>query len=231
MTTFKRREVVNTLIGAAAVAALSNPVCARAQGTNSAPTTPGATTEPTFEDLRAFIAVSAALTGIQDTLLAPNSKAKLLEDQKTFARDEHGRLIPDGADPTRDVKLAYFHLASADSSYHQLLLEFQEGVKAHGTDPAGLTSAATKLLVSPTKGVMELARSILMAWYFGVWYEWTGAKPRFTVVSADSYTQGWIWRIAEAHPPGYSNLRFGHWAFPPPAGFDPDTIAITGAPA
>ena len=28
--------------------------------------------------------------------------------------------------------------------------------------------------------------------------------------------EGWIWRILQAHPMGYSMMRFGYWANKPP---------------
>ena len=36
------------------------------------------------------------------------------------------------------------------------------------------------------------------------------------VVSSNSYVEGWIWRILQAHPMGYSMMRFGYWANQPP---------------
>jgi hypothetical protein len=35
------------------------------------------------------------------------------------------------------------------------------------------------------------------------------------VVSATAYTQGWTWRVAQAHPMGYSELRYGYWGNDP----------------
>jgi hypothetical protein len=37
----------------------------------------------------------------------------------------------------------------------------------------------------------------------------------FTVLTPAAYTQGWAWRVAQAHPMGYSELRFGYWADQP----------------
>jgi len=33
-----------------------------------------------------------------------------------------------------------------------------------------------------------------------------------TVVSPKAYTQGWLWRVIQAHPMGYSDMQFGYWA-------------------
>jgi len=35
------------------------------------------------------------------------------------------------------------------------------------------------------------------------------------VISPTAYTQGWTWRVAQAHPMGYSELRYGYWAEEP----------------
>jgi hypothetical protein len=224
MSQFTRRDVIDTLVVTAAVAGLENPLLAAAQPADRRTKDEGhALSQSQFQAFRDFIRVSAALTGIDGDKLAPDRK---------FSKNPQGELVPAGADPTQAVKLAYFNLANADPAYPRLLKEFQSNLGERGTaDAANLTAAASRLLV--TDGVKELARSIIMAWYFGVWYEWKvkGDKARFTVVSADAYTQGWVWRIAQAHPAGYSNLRFGHWAFPPSPAFDLENILTKGETA
>src|SRR5262249_12667859 len=59
-----------------------------------------------------------------------------------------------------------------------------------------------------------LARSIVLMWYLGSWYEpdalkaLTGPNPppfiSHEVISPMAYTHGWLWRVAQAHPMGYS---------------------------
>jgi len=70
-----------------------------------------------------------------------------------------------------------------------------------------------------------LARSIVLMWYLGSWYEPDDLKtlpltaPSFikhTVISPKAYTQGWVWRVAQAHPMGYSDMQFGYWTREPP---------------
>jgi len=82
-----------------------------------------------------------------------------------------------------------------------------------------------------------LMRSIILAWYLGAWYapddlKKNSYKPRNTynstrrysrevlipheVISPDAYTNGVVWRVAQAHPMGYSNLQFGYWEQDPP---------------
>jgi hypothetical protein len=36
------------------------------------------------------------------------------------------------------------------------------------------------------------------------------------VVSSNAYIEGWVWKIMQAHPMGYSMLEYGYWAEPPP---------------
>ena len=68
-----------------------------------------------------------------------------------------------------------------------------------------------------------------MAWYLGSWYapatlqRYNSATPQpfpvtpDKVISAAAYTQGWTWRVAQTHPMGYSDFRFGYWSENPPA--------------
>jgi hypothetical protein len=226
MTKFTRRDVLDSLVMTAAAATLESPA-ARAQPANDQSAADRqALAAAGFQAFRDFILVSAALTGIQADLLAPDRKP--LKHDGKIVPDAAGMPIPDGADPTQAVKLAYFNLATSDPAYTQLQTEFKAQIQGK-TDPQTLTNAATHLLMS-TQPVSDLARSIIMAWYFGAWYEWRvpHEKARFTIVSAEAYSQSWAWRIAQAHPAGNSNLRFGHWAFPPPPALDPGSIMMVG---
>ena len=70
-----------------------------------------------------------------------------------------------------------------------------------------------------------LARSIVVMWYLGSWYDPADLKrltepnpPDFIphqVISSKAYTQGWVWRVAQAHPMGYSEMQFGYWSRDP----------------
>jgi hypothetical protein len=82
-----------------------------------------------------------------------------------------------------------------------------------------------------------LMRSIILAWYLGAWYKPDVLKtnvykprsynstrryskevliPPTEIISPDAYTNGLVWRVAQAHPMGYSNLQFGYWEKDPP---------------
>jgi hypothetical protein len=70
------------------------------------------------------------------------------------------------------------------------------------------------------------SRLSLLAWLYGVWYGGTeiarnpAAAAYITdpdyhqdfLVSGRAYKNGWIWRIAQSHPMGFSQFNFGTWA-------------------
>jgi hypothetical protein len=69
-----------------------------------------------------------------------------------------------------------------------------------------------------------LARSIVLMWYLGAWYEPDELKKlrkdparvaTFQVVSPKAYTQAWALRVSQAHPMGFSEMQFGYWTRPP----------------
>ena len=146
-------------------------------------------------DLDLFVKLSAALTGIDANKLAP------------------------AVDPVQ-VHREYFQRAKLDPAFEGLLLMIR-------ADPANTHAAAEKLMADPN--LKYLARSIIAMWYLGAWYEpkklaqFNSPKPPPFPVTADmvispkAYTQGWTWRVAQAHPMGYSELRFGYWSEEPPA--------------
>jgi hypothetical protein len=97
--------------------------------------------------------------------------------------------------------------------------------KDHRESAADIIAAVNK-----DEATMYLGRSLVLLWYLGAWYDpallkqaqtkAAAAKPEqmflpFTVASPKAYTRGWLWRIAEAHPMGYSDLQFGYWARTP----------------
>ena len=141
-----------------------------------------------------FIGVSAALTGISETKLSP------------------------GRDPL-NVKQAYFDRAEKYSQFEQLLRLYESN-----KDKPDKDEIAKIVLDQPD--VRFLARSIILAWYLGAWYEPailknSPAPPiKFEVISSAAYTQGFVWRIAQAHPMGYSEWAFGYWSDAPKQSLD-----------
>ena len=150
------------------------------------------------DDQKRFVKLSVALTGIAESKLAP------------------------AVDPIQ-VKNDYFQQAKLDPAFQKLM-------QIVGTDPSDPpTAAATKIMTNPDPDIKYLGRSIILMWYLGAWYEpkkladfESPNPPPFpvtadNVVSPKAYTQAWNWRIAQAHPMGYSELRFGYWSNEPPA--------------
>jgi hypothetical protein len=146
-------------------------------------------------DLDLFVTLSAALTGIAKAKLAP------------------------AVDPIQ-IRNEYFKQAKTDPAFPALL----EIIRADPTHP---DAAAEKVMHNADPAIKYLGRSIILAWYLGAWYEpkvlqaydspTSGTFPVTPkmIISGVAYTQGWTWRVAQAHPMGYSELRFGYWAEDP----------------
>lgn len=191
MTDLTRRKMLGVTAATAtgAVTSLSTAVEAATPG---APATSAPSPQPNPADMTLFVALSSALTGIAASKLAPT------------------------VDPIQ-VKNEYFATASADPAFPALLQ-----IMRTESDPA---AAANKVMNDPK--LKYLGRSIILAWYLGVWYDpkklerYNGPGdqpfpvPPVRVVSATAYTQGWTWRVAQAHPMGYSELRYGYWGNDP----------------
>jgi hypothetical protein len=148
------------------------------------------------EDLDLFITLSSTLTGIAKNRLAP------------------------AVDPIQ-IANEYFKQASGDAAFSGLM----QIIRDNRADPA---AAANKVMNNTDTGIKYLGRSIILAWYLGAWYDpkklavYNSPKPGVfpltpvKVISPKAYTQGWAWRVAQAHPMGYSELRFGYWSEDPP---------------
>lgn len=162
-------------------------------------------------EMVAFLLLSAALTGVDIQTLAPE-----------FSCGTGDILSADpGVDPI-NIKGAYFRQSSAPgmaASFAKLLQIAKDNRLSQDNIVAKVNASD-----DDTK---FLARSIVLLWYLGSWYEpgdlkSTAASPesvhgpiRSKVLSAKSYTQGLIWEIVDAHPMGYSNLQFGYWSRDP----------------
>ncbi|WP_157768268.1 hypothetical protein, partial [Burkholderia ambifaria] len=129
---------------------------------------------------------------------------------------------------------AYYDLATraAPDGMIQLMREFERRVSSGQSEAAiahALLTAGADLPRPDAVGTF--ARLTMLMWLFGVWYGATecvrqpAARAHITdegyqsdfVVSARAYRAGWIWKIAQAHPPGFSQFSFGSWADPAPS--------------
>jgi hypothetical protein len=73
--------------------------------------------------------------------------------------------------------------------------------------------------------ISYMAKTVMLMWYLAAWYQPGDLRayhddpkaqsPRFVMISADAYTQSWVWRVGQTHPMGYSDWRFGYWHTPP----------------
>lgn len=151
------------------------------------------------QDMMAFLLLSEALTGVDKQLLAPEFDPKTNDP---------------GTDPI-NIKNDYFRWINAKdttSSFAKLLRIAKD-------KPQAIIDSVN----ASDDNVRFLARSIVLLWYLGSWYEPKDLKDQATaanpgrinsseVLSPKAYTQGLVWQIAGAHPMGYSNLQFGYWS-------------------
>jgi hypothetical protein len=156
-------------------------------------------------DMMSFLLLSQALTGVSIKTLAPELVGS----------------VP-GIDPI-NIKDTYFKWIkehAAETAPFRKLLQI-----------AGDSRLSSKDIIAKVNGSDDdtkfLARSIVLLWYLGSWYEPADLKkfhdsPKLLngpipskVVEAKAYTQGLVWQIAGAHPMGYSNLQFGYWSRDP----------------
>jgi hypothetical protein len=172
------------------------------------------------DDMRSFLTLSAALTGIARGKLAPF------------------------ADPFPDLRAQYFKRASGMADESQrirqndkrkadfgVLLKITRDLKLPDSPPGppggnGIikqedVDRLTGQIGQASKDVQYLARSIVLMWYLGSWFEpdklrdlGDGKFIGHEVISPAAYTNGFVWRIAQAHPMGYSDMQFGYWTYP-----------------
>jgi hypothetical protein len=166
----------------------------------------------TRQDMVNFVLLSGALTGITETKLAPGFD---------LAKSEPG------SDPV-DVKQEYFDWVNKrrPAALKRLLQITADSQKLAAADRA--QAIIDKAQATPD--TKYLARSIVLMWYLGAWYDPDNLRAlverpdpppaKFEVISPKAYTQGWALRVAQAHPMGFSEMQFGYWSRPPSARID-----------
>jgi Membrane bound FAD containing D-sorbitol dehydrogenase len=210
MTEISRRALIRGATVTAATAAfgsmLISPSSLIAQGSPTAAVDPDAIAKTQFRDL------SAALTGVDPSILVPN------------------------VDPLRMNGEVFDKAKTADANTLQTILSKFSGTA--GSPP----KTVAQILAEDAKdeSAKFLMRSIILAWYLGAWYapqelkknSYAAKDPQHyyystrryskevliphDVISANAYTNSLVWRVAQAHPMGYSNLQFGYWGQEPP---------------
>ena len=172
-----------------------------------------ASAQTRHQDMVAFVLLSAALTGIAEGKLAPNFHPLPSPTNIDLEQSDPG------SDPV-DVKQEYFDWVNKrHQATFRRLLQFAK-------DSRNASDRAQAIIdkVQATPDTKYLARSIVLMWYLGAWYdpdhlqklELPNPPPiKFKVISPKAYTQGWVWRVAQAHPMGFSEMQFGYWSRPP----------------
>lgn len=145
-----------------------------------------------------FVALSAILTGIAAGKLRPP-----LDTHQTAA--------------------AYLATATAEGGEG-----FAKAMAIYAANRSQPPAQIAALILNGNPAVAYAARAVMLMWYLGAWYDpaalasyhadWASGQmpPAGVVISSDAYTQGWAWRVAQAHPMGDSELRFGYWNMDPP---------------
>jgi hypothetical protein len=203
VTDLTRRNILTGAVVTAAGAVTSANLAPPAEAATPAPVAPATPfPEPDPADLQLFVTLSSGLTGISAGKLAP------------------------AVDPIQ-IKRDYFNAAKfIEKPSRRPNPNFPKLMQIIRGDPSNPAAAAAKVANNPDPNVMYLGRSIILAWYLGVWYDPDVLKrynapdqifpvPVDRVISPAAYTQGWTWRVAQAHPMGYSELRYGYWGKDP----------------
>ena len=81
--------------------------------------------------------------------------------------------------------------------------------------PADQRDAAVtaRIMDDPVLGLA--AQRIILLWYVGNWYDVLPGGS--SVVSADGYVEGLMWKAIRAHPMAAKPQGFAAWTLPPPA--------------
>jgi hypothetical protein len=187
------------------------------------------------EHMVLFVLLSSALTGIPAGNLAPGFKLAPPPTNPATVPAPPINLpesVP-GSDPV-NVKRAYLTRANerCPAALEYLLQLVRKNLDASNRDEAIIAALQfdddDKAKRPADVDAKYLARSIVLMWYLGAWYEPAELKalrkdlpkdptrvPKFEVVSPKAYTQAWALRVAQAHPMGFSEMQFGYWTRPP----------------
>jgi hypothetical protein len=160
-----------------------------------------------------YLAASSALLGVPASALSPPAEQDDIQLQFMYSSMCNGA----NSHATLAFTNTYVELRDQGLSDQEIaarLLTFSPG------PPAAIR----------TDEVGTMARLTMQMWLFGVWYggtevatvtpsnQWiTGDWAVDMVVSARGYKSSWIWRMAQAHPMGFSHFNFGSWADTPPS--------------
>jgi hypothetical protein len=155
------------------------------------PTPAGGTTPTPISDadVQAFADMSAALTGFLSSVLKPF------------------------LDPVGLASQFYIFALSQNASALASLLALYQ---ANRTLPEQqIADLLLETGSTPPSAQALFAQSIVSLWYLGTWYVPGQPGVSLQVVSAQAYTNGLAWKVAQAHAMGFSPYTFGYWSQPP----------------
>jgi hypothetical protein len=183
-----------------------------------------------FPDRRSFLVRSAA-TLAAGTLLAAEACSKPNEDPVAQRNDFVAlssallgvaavKLAPDDD----SLGIASEILALARGNDERLFAQLLQTFRAHANEPG--ETVADAVLNRSGAGAGFLAKSVMLAWLLGSWYEPAQLQsaagksaPGFLeskVISANAYREAWAWKIAQTKAMGTTTAGFGYWASAPP---------------
>lgn len=185
----------------------------------------------TVDIRKQFAELSAALTGFDENLLIPDVDPFRFRDA-VFDKANNANGDAKDAETLRKLLAKFGEAKNAPPNTHGVKIDPLKKLYEDAEKPEN------KGEYEPMKFLM---RSIILAWYLGAWYRPNDLRAnsyaakntqhsyystrRYSkevlipndVISPTTYTNGLVWRVAQAHPMGYSNLQFGYWGQEPPS--------------
>lgn len=157
-----------------------------------------------------FVSLSSTLVGVPATFLEP----QVIQDNYSTADVFYGLERLAGTAAVDALLVAWEGFPPGDPPSLKAEKLLTTGPRVRRDDAAGTFSRLT-----------------MLAWLYGVWYGGTEVTrnpaaagfitdPEYRqdfIVSGRAYKNSWIWRIAQAHPMGFSQFNFGSWASAPPS--------------
>ena len=156
-----------------------------------------------FDYMDYFVSMSVGLTGFSRDAIAPQLDTINIKAEYLQAFDDN---LPNG-------------------TAEQILIQYKKLFEAGGSKPGSEEQIVGQMLGGTgTNAAQILAmRQLIFLWYAGAWPTVladagspTGGQTFSTVLSADSYTQGLVWRVMQSHPMGRTTYNYGYWANDPP---------------
>ncbi len=136
--------------------------------------------------IQTFVTLSAALTGISKSVLAPTVT-------------------------NLDLPATYFDAAKQKfpADFDLLLNAFQALIDS------GKSAEDAVAAIMENDTYAPVAQQINFLWYMGGWAVVTDFGTQTQNLSAITYQKGMVWQVMQSHPMGYSVSRYGYWGQEP----------------